>query len=353
MKKEVKAGILVLLAIGLFIYGFNFLKGKDLFSKHRSFYAIYKGVDGLDVSNPVQISGFKVGQVKDIYLYPDNSGRVVVQLYLSNLDFEISDSAVAKIVSSDLLGSKAVELMLKKGSKPAANGDTLRSDTEDDIKSAVDKRIAPLQKKAESLISSIDSVMVVVQAVLDKGTRDNLTKSFETIKKTIETFEKTSLRLDTLVKNEKYKLSVIFSKVESISTTIASNNDKLSNAIRNFSDISDSLAKANIKSTLERTNKTMGEVSDIMEKINKGEGSMGLLINDKKLYRDLDSTSANLDRLLEDMRINPRRYVHVSVFGKKEKQGSKKEVENLKTKVNKLQQENQELKDRLDKMEKK
>lgn len=311
----------MLLAIGLFIYGFNFLKGKDLLSQHRLFYAVYKDVDGLDISNPVQISGFKVGQVKDIYLYPDNSGRVIVQMYLSNMDFEISDSAVAKIISSDLLGSKAVELILKKGGKLAQDGDTLKGAAQSSLQEEVNAQVKPLKDKAEKLISSIDSVMLVVQAVLDKTTRDNLTKSFEAIKRTIETFESTSLRLDTLVKSEKYKLTMILSKIESIATNISDNNDKISNIINNFSVISDSLAKANIKETVDRTAKTMNEVSDIMAKINNGQGSLGLLINDKSLYQKLDSTNTSLNSLLKDIEDRPGRYF--SIFGR-DKKGKKK-----------------------------
>lgn len=324
LSKEIKTGIVVVVGLSLFIYGFNFLKGSDLFHSQKTIYAVYDNVDGLLESNNVQLNGFKVGLVSRIKLLPnDKQGRIVVKMNLEDFVNIPSDSK-ARIFSSDLLGSKSIRLELGTAATFAQSGDTLASEREDDLRAAVDKRIAPLQKKAEGLIASIDSVLVVVQEVLNKDARVNITKSFESIKRSIENFEKTSLRLDTLVNTQQSKLSNIFSKVESITINLANNNDKITKTLANFESISDSLAKSNLKTTINNANKALGDFSQILNKINTGKGTMGLLVNNDSLYNKLDKSAKDLDLLMIDLKENPSRYVHFSIFGKKNKPVTKK-----------------------------
>ena len=318
IKKEVKVGIVTTLAIGCFIYGFNFLKGRDLFSSQRKFYAVYSNIDGLVEANPLMINGFKVGIVGKILLANDTTGNIIVTLLLDN-DVKIPNNSVARVVSSDILGSKAVELQLGSGMIYAESGDTLKSAMEDNLGQSVNKIVAPLQKKASDLLSSIDSVMVVVQQVFDENARANLSKSFESIKLAITSLETTSYRLDTMVNSEKSKISSILTKVNTLATTLANNSDKLGNVINNFSNISDSLAKSNLTSVIKNADVALGQASEIMTKINTGQGTMGMLVNNDSLYRKLDKSSEDLDKLLKDLRINPERYVRISVFGRKDR----------------------------------
>lgn len=318
LTKEVKVGIVAAIAIGFFIYGFNFLKGKDLFSHQRKFYAVYNNIDGLVEANPLMVNGYKVGLVGDIELVEDTSNLILITLLLDK-DLKIPRNTIARVVSSDFLGSKAVELILGDAKQYAEDGDTLKSDQEDNLKQSVNKAIAPLQKKAEGLIASLDSVMVVVQQVFNQNARQNLAKSFESIKLALTSLETTSYRLDTLVLSEKMKISSILTKINVLATTLAGNSDKLSNVINNFSSISDSLAKSNLTSAINNADAALTQASGIMTKINKGEGTMGMLINNDSLYRKLDKSAADLDKLLLDLRINPERYIHISVFGHKDK----------------------------------
>lgn len=323
LSKEVKTGIVVVVGLSLFIYGFNFLKGSNLFKNQKTIYAVYTNVDGLLESNNVQLSGLKVGLVKSINLMPDDrQGRILVTMSVED-NVNIPSDSRARIVSSDLLGTKSIRFELGTSSSLVKSGDTLVSEREDDLRAAVDKRIAPLQKKAEGLIASIDSVMIVVQEVLNKDARQNLSKSFESIKRAIATFEKTALRLDTLVYSQQYKLSSIFSKMESISSNLANNNDKITKVLTNFESISDSLAKSKIKTTINNANEALSDVSKILAKINRGEGSMGLLVNNDSLYKKLDKSANELDLLMLDLRTNPKRYVHFSLFGRKDKSKKK------------------------------
>lgn len=318
ISKEVRVGIVTAIAIGFFIYGFNYLKGKDLFSTQRKFYAVYNDIDGLVEANPLLINGYKVGIVGKIKLVQDTSSRVIITLLLDDAVL-IPKNSIAKVISSDILGSKAVQLILGSGTDYVVEGDTLLSAQEDNLKQSVNKTIAPLQRKAEGLIASIDSVLVVVQQVFNESARQNLAKSFESIKQAITSLETTSYRLDTLVISEKLKISSILTKINVLATTLAGNSDKLSNVINNFSDISDSLAKSNLTSAVNNADIALSQASGIMNKINRGEGTMGMLINNDSLYRKLDKSAEDLDKLLLDLRINPERYVRVSVFGRKDK----------------------------------
>jgi phospholipid/cholesterol/gamma-HCH transport system substrate-binding protein len=314
ISKEVKTGILVVVTIGIFVYGFNFLKGKDIFSSREIYYAVYPNISGIVEANPVQINGFKVGRIKKIELL-DTTGRLLVTMAISDQNLRVTKGTVARIVSSDLLGAKAIELVLGKSNGFAKDGDTLTSEIDPSLQKSVEGAIKPLKDKAEKLIASIDSIMLVVQAVFDKNTRDNLSKSFDNIKHALETFDRTSMRLDTMIASERYKISVIFSKVETITTTLAANSENISAAIKNFSAISDTLAKAHLAQTIESANSALASVSNVMDKINKGEGSAGMLVKDDKLYKNLSSASASLDSLVKDMEVNPWRYI--SLRGKR------------------------------------
>lgn len=310
ISKEVKIGIITTVAIGCFIYGFNFLKGHKFFSTQRKFYAVYYDIDGLVEADPLLINGFKVGVIGDIKLAHDTASRVVVTLLLDD-DVNVPRNSVAKVVSSSLLGSKAVRLILGSGTTYANDGDTLESAHEDNLSQAVNKTIAPLQEKAVSLISSIDSVMVVVQQVFNENARKNLAKSFESIKLAITSLETTSYRLDTMVVNEKVKISSILTKVNVLATTLANNSDKLGNVINNFSNISDSLAKSKLTSAINNADVALSQASGIMTKINNGQGTIGMLVNNDSLYRKLDKSSEDLDKLLKDIRLNPNRYINI------------------------------------------
>ncbi len=320
ISKEFKIGIVVTSAIGLFIWGFNFLKGRDLFSHKFELYAVYPKIDGLIEANPLLVNGFKIGQVNNISLMKQPNGEYAVLVkFLISEEVKIPKHSIAKAISSDLLGSKAVEIIYSDSKEYVVSGDTLYAENEEGLKSAVSKQLTPLQHKAEGLISSIDSVMTVVQFVLNDKTRDNLNKSFESIKKAIESLEQTAYKLDDLVASEKTKISAILTKLNNLATMLDNDKGKISNIINNFSTLSDSLSKSQLKSAIANADKTLKELNETMTQINSGKGTIGKLMKNDSLYNHLNDASADLDKLLIDLKANPGRYVHVSVFGKKEK----------------------------------
>jgi len=326
LSREVKTGIVVIVAIGLFIYGYNFLKGKDLFSTSTDLYARYDKVEGMTANSAVWINGFKVGQVRDIKIDP-KTNELIVHFTISNDDARIPKNATATIASDGLLGTKVVQIIMPSGVEPALladadlaqDGDTLQGVVQQGLTDAVRDEIKPLREKVTGLIASIDSVVTIVKTVLDKEGRENLVEGFESIKNALATFEHTAKELDSLVSGEREKISDVLTKVQSITTNLANNNEELSKIFANVEAITDSLAKSNVKQTIARTNAAMGQAADIMEKVNKGEGSMGMLVNSKKLHNSLDSAVVSLERLLSDMKAHPKRYVHFSVFGRRDK----------------------------------
>lgn len=306
MSKEVKVGLTVVLALVALIWGLNYLKGTDLFTSTNNYYAVYSNVGGLVKSNPVVLNGFKIGQVDKIEFMEDKSGRMVVTL-LVNDDVFIPKAAIANISSSDLLGGKAIEIIYTDDKTPSRNNDTLKSS----IDGSLTEQIKPFKDKAESLVVSLDSLSHALSLTLNDGARGSL-------QRTIANLEKASTGFNDLVSNQQSKLRLMLNNVEQISYGIKNNMDEFDQIIKNFATMSDTLAKANLASTLANANKALAETNQIMAKINKGEGSLGLLLNNDSLYNNLNSTAANLDKLLIDFKANPKRYVHFSVFGKKQ-----------------------------------
>ncbi len=313
ISNEVKVGILVFIAICLSIWGYHFLKGKNYFESRNTYFVIYDKVDGLVESSPVLINGLKVGLVTNISFTHDTLNRIFVKVLVDN-EYHIPDSSIAEIYSVDLMGSKAIRLNFSKLKKFYKSGDTLYSKIEQDLKSQVSAQMLPLKVKAEELILSIDSVMSVVQNIFNENTRENLSKTFASIKETIKNLESTSISLDTLMRNEKYVLARIFANVESITNNLKNNNEQINQILNNFSMISDSLQKSNIKNTIQNANSVLLQANNILGKINRGEGSFGLLINNDTLYKNLENASRNLNKLMQDFRENPKRYVHFSIF---------------------------------------
>ncbi len=317
--KEIKIGAIVTFGICALIWGINYLKGIDMFTTQKKYFVVYNAVDGLVASNPIQINGLKIGQVRTLEMLQDGTGRIIATLLVEG-NIPITKNSMAKIVSIDLLGAKAIQIILGINSPIAQSGDTLLGDIQPSLSDEVNRQVAPLKQKAENLLGSIDSVMVVLQSVFDEQSRRNISQSFESIKNTLHRLEHASVSLDTLVTTEQHRIREIFGNLESITSNLKNNNEHISNIIKNFSSISDTLAKANITTTINNAEKALFETSEILAKINRGEGSMGMLINNDSLYNNLNNAAGSLDKLMIDLRENPKRYVQFSLIG-----GTKKE----------------------------
>ena len=318
LKKEVKTGLIVVAALAMLIFGLNFLKGVNLFTHTKKIYAVYMDVQGVVPSNPVVVNGFHIGHIKTIAIEPNSSGKIVVTMMITNTDVKIPKNSIAKIFSQDFLGSKAIELNLGNSTDLIQDGDTLKSTVEETIKETVDKQVLPLKLKVESLISSIDTTIGIIDGIFNKNTRDNLTQSILSIRISLKHIENTSVSVDQLMGTEKTHIASILGKIDEISTTLAKNSGNLNKIITNFANISDTLAKSKIQQAVNNADSALYYTSQIMGRINRGEGNMGMLAKDTALYNRLSGASEQLRQLLEDFRLHPKRYVHFSVFGKKD-----------------------------------
>lgn len=314
LSKEVKTGLLVTGALAALLWGMNYLKGFDLLSDDNKFYAVYSTVDGLVPSSDVVLNGVKVGMVQNIEFTPDNSGRIIVSLVINSNVF-ISKTSIARIISTDLLGGRGVNILLDPSGAQAVDGDTLASE----VQTTLADQLSPVKDKAESLIQTLDSLAGSINKILGPENRKSLDASFVNLDKTLANLESVTGSIDQMVSSDQGKLRKMFDNLESITSNIKNNNEALASALQNIEKITDSLAASNLASTVNNANSTLSQTASIMEKINKGEGTVGMLINNDSLYKALEQSAVDLDKLLVDLRENPKRYVHISVFGGRSK----------------------------------
>jgi len=314
-KTEFKLGLLLIIVIGVGYWGINFLKGKDIFNSEKEYYAVYKDLSGLGVGAPVLIKGFKVGQVRDISFIDEYQSALVVKLSIDS-DYSIPVKSKARIFSADLMGSKAIELKTQFSEEYFSNGDTLPSEIEGSLLDQINLQMTPIKAEAEKLMGSMGDAIDAITEIFNQSTITNLQKTFSRLRSVVKNVDKTTSSLSMLVDPEKGCLSSILANVDSISTNIKDNNHNISAILTNFASLSDTLAKANIAETLHNTSGVMQELDSLLAEINKGNGTLGQLAQNDSLYRNMQAASKSLDELMVDIKENPGRYVHLSLFGK-------------------------------------
>jgi ABC-type transport system involved in resistance to organic solvents, periplasmic component len=317
--KEIKIGLFATIMIAALIWGINFLKGRQIFQSAQVYYGVYDRIDGLQETAQVLLNGYKIGVVEKITLLDKQQPPKLLIQFSLNKDIKLPKNTIAQIYSADLMGSKAIRLITAPDSLFHHQLDTLETSIEGDLKEQVSMQVLPLKKKAEDLMSDMQESIEMIKLIFNEQNRQNIQGSFQDIRITIANLEKTSKTLDTLVSGQKGRLERIIFNVESISTNFKNKNAQFSNIINNFSAITDTLAKTSFSSTLAETNKALQSFNSVMVKVSNGEGTLGQLIKNDSLYSNLDSAALHLNILIKDINDNPDRYVHFSVFGKKEK----------------------------------
>ncbi len=315
--REVKIGLFTVLMIGALVWGINFLRGRQIFQSDIVYYGIFQRIDGLQETSPVLLNGYKVGTVEKISLTDSQPIELIVQFALDK-DVRLPKNTEAQIYSSDLMGSKAIRLIPSLESTFHHSGDTLPTSIEGDLKEQVSMQVLPLKRKAEALMADMQEAIEMIKLIFNEKTRDNLANSISNIKLTVDNLTSASGTIDTIMISQRSRIEHIMSNAESISSNLRNKNAQLSNIINNFSSISDTLAKTSFSSTIAETNNALRSFNGVMNKISSGEGSLGLLIKSDSLYNNLDSAAKHLDLLIKDINKNPNRYIHFSVFGKKD-----------------------------------
>ena len=306
MKREVKVGIVSIVVIFILILGINYLKGTNIFKNNITFYALYQNIDGLQIGAPVTVSGFKVGSVTDIDMLTESNNNLLVTINIEK-ELVVPKKSILKIVNQDLMGTKGVNLIFSSSSDNASSGDTLSSSLESSLQEEVNAQILPFKRKAEELIVSIDSVMMIVTAVLNKDARKDLSKSIESLGETFSLMSSSMKKVDGIIDANEEKISNIIFNMESILSNIEESNSNVNSILSNMSLISDSLSNSNLTSLVNNFN-------TLMTQINNKEGSAGLLLNDDKLYTNLEKTTKELSELIKDVKDNPKRYINFSLI---------------------------------------
>ncbi len=302
ISKEAKTGLLAVFAIATFILGYNYLKGINFFKADRTFYAVYDNVEGLGLSSAVTINGLKVGKIQDITILEKNA-RLLVTFNVEN-DYQFSKTSIARIYGGGIIGGKSLAVIPDfESNSRAESGDTLVGNIEEGIMELVNDRLTPLQQKIEATVVSADSLLTSFNQVMNEETRENLRQTMKNFNETSSSLKNSSVALEDLLVENKSKLNSTF---ENLDKTAA-----------NFATLSDTLSRVEFGSMVKEIEQTIANLKTFSEKLNNEEGNIGRLLHDDELYRNLDGATRQLEELLQDIKLNPKRYVHFSVFGKK------------------------------------
>ena len=301
ISNEVKTAILAIVAIVLLIFGYSFLKGKNLLDSSRTFYAVYDEVEGLSPSSAVTINGLKVGQVTDIN-FLNKQGQLLVTFTVGK-DFNLSKNSTAQVYGGGIIGGKSLAIVPEYESESIAkSGDTLQSNVEEGIMELVNERLTPLQQKLERTVVSADSLLTSINDLLNDSTTYNINNTFKNLNQTMRSLKSTSGALEGIVQGNAENLNQTF--------------DNLNTMSGNFKTVSDSLKAINLGQITDDLETVVADFRGIADNLNNGEGTAGKLLNDDKVYNNLDRATKQLEELLQDIKLNPKRYVHFSVFGK-------------------------------------
>ena len=302
--REIKTGVVAILVIILFIWGYNFLKDQNLYDTSRTMYAEYDNVQGLAPKSPITINGLKVGSVTQISFHPSKKGILVAHLQLDN-PIEFSKNSVAQIYSPDFISGKSLKINLVMDQESIAkDGDTLIGEVDSGIMGMINEQIAPLQVKVESFVVQTDSVMKSIDALMDKENQQNIKESLRNVNGILSDFKTSSQYLENLM--------VENGKMDSII-------DNTNKTMHNLAAISDSIQAADLGATVASLESTLANFNSVLDSLKSGDGTMSKLLNDDELYTNLANASKELEELLREVKEHPKRFVHLSVFGKKEK----------------------------------
>jgi phospholipid/cholesterol/gamma-HCH transport system substrate-binding protein len=290
LRREFILGAVGVITLLLFIWGFNYLKGKDLFKKQQRFYVVYPVIDGLIESHPVTVNGVAIGQVNRIGFHKDRSGRVVVECLIGDY-IDIPSNSIALLKSSSLIGGFEIELLLGNTPDYLQHGDTLTGEIKPLIQDELLGMIEPVKVQAVSVITRLDTLLASLNLLFNENTRSQINSGLHQLDKSL-------------------------AHIESIAANIRDHEDTIANILENFSAVSDTLASLEFSPLLKQTNETLQSLSNLLHNLEAGEGTAGMLLNNEDLYLTLEASTKQLEYLLEDIRNNPKKYFSFSVFGK-------------------------------------
>ncbi|MCW5898940.1 MAG: hypothetical protein KIT10_06685 [Flavobacteriales bacterium] len=317
LKREYTIALMVLLGAGLLIFGVNFLRGRDIFRKRHVIHAIYANAQGMVESNALLYNGFKVGQVVRVGMTEDGTGRIIISYQVDERGLRIPDDSRISL-GGDLFG-KWADLKLGTSANFAQAGDTLTGDAQLSLTESFSAAIDPLKQKAEGMLASVDSVLTSLQLILNDSARRDIDASFASIRATLETFNRSAERIDGMIAEERATIEAVLHDIKQITGNLVKYNATMARILTNMDSITTELADGDLDRMKADMAASAEQLRQVMERLDRGEGTLGALMKNDTLYRNLESASKELDLLLEDLRINPNRYMHLSLFGKKDR----------------------------------
>ena len=304
--KEIKIGFLAIIGIMMSVFSYNYLKGINLFEKNRKFKVTYSKVDGLSMSNPVTLNGFKIGKVHKINFNPENTRELIVDIIIEN-DVIFPKTSTAELYETGLIGGKAIAIIpdYKNDSTIALDGDFLKGVLKPGLTELVNQILPQVQLQLESVMQSAEVVFENINKLFDEETKTELKSSIKEFSLLTQNLSNTSRRVSDLIEKS----------APGIELTI---ND-LKDTSNNLKSITDSVSKKDISDLTNNLNELVKNLNKVSKNLNNSNGTMGMLIQDKSIYENLEKATNELNILIEDVKLNPSRYINFSVFGKKNK----------------------------------
>eukprot|EP01136_Pigoraptor_vietnamica_P010214 Opistho-1_new@47597 len=317
ISNETKVGALTAIAITMLVLGFNFLKGKTLFKTGNYLHAKYTDSKGIMVSNPVFVNGFQVGSVDDIENLDESLSSIVVTIKLKS-NYNIPVNSVASIKENPL-GPSSITITMGNAKQYLNVGDTLVTASQDGLMGSLMNKLGPVGDQIKLTVQSLDSVLKNINTIFDPNTKNNLQQTIANINKTTASLVLSSASLQAMLNQQTGAVTQSMNNVASFTKNLSDNNEKVTRMIGNVEKTTDNLAKADIAGSVENLKTTIAGLNAVVAKLNSQDGSLGKLMNDKTLYNNLTNTVRSANILLDDLRVHPKRYVNVSVFGRKDK----------------------------------
>jgi phospholipid/cholesterol/gamma-HCH transport system substrate-binding protein len=319
ISNETKVGALTAIAITLLILGFNFLKGKTLFKTGNIVYAPYVNSKGLMVSNPVFVNGFQVGSVFDIENKDKSLSEIVVAIKLKD-DYNIPRNSIASIKDNPL-GTPSITITLGDAKEFMKPGDTLITASSAGLMGDVMNKLGPVSDQITNTLHSLDSVLKNINTIFDPSTKGNLQQVIANINRTTASLVVSSASLQGMLNEQTGAIAQSMGNLSSFTKNLSDNNQKITNSLTSLEKATNNFSNADVAGTVDRLKASINSLNNILEKVNSQDGSLGKLINDKTLYNNLINTVRSANILLDDLRVHPKRYVNISVFGRKDKSG--------------------------------
>lgn len=307
-KKKIRVALLCISAIAIFYIGANFLKGINVFHKRTYFYCVMDDAEGVQQNTAVFLGGYKVGMVQTVELLNANPPRICAQILL-NENIDIPKDSKLQLTSSGLLGGMQLNLLMGQSHENFKDNDTIPCFKAPGMLDGIDE----MKVQIASVLASVDTIGLELKDVLHKeGGGEDLIATLDNIEAITENFNQ-------ILSQNKGRVGNVMTSLEKFGKTLEDASPQLNEILQNFDAISDTIAKAEIAQTIANANDAIQEVETLMAKVNRGEGSVGALLNDDAVSKKLEDSINSLNELLKDLKAHPKRYVHFSVFGKKDK----------------------------------